>query len=50
MVGSGQREKKRLLVRGKENNLRFPCRINFHLTCPDDKIGCEQEMLGGFLE
>lgn len=39
MVGSGQQEKSALLVRRKENNLRFLCRINFHLTFPDDKIG-----------
>lgn len=35
-VGAG--EKQGLLVRRKENNLRFSRRINFHLTCPDGKI------------
>jgi hypothetical protein len=33
------REKEDLQVRRKENDLRFPCKINFCLTCSDGKIG-----------
>lgn len=43
-------EKQGLLVRRKKNNLRFLCRINFQLNCPDGKIGCGPKKLSEFSE